>query len=90
MKPIGLTLKNIKINPYTGRTGGELMIVHQCLNCGRISSNRIAGDDNPHVITCLLENSTKLNHQSIPLLTQEDKPRVLTALYGYEYLRYSK
>ncbi|GAA1694489.1 hypothetical protein GCM10009830_47840 [Glycomyces endophyticus] len=28
------------------RPDGEWMIVHQCLSCGELSSNRIAGDDN--------------------------------------------
>ncbi|MFF4407840.1 RNHCP domain-containing protein [Streptomyces sp. NPDC001404] len=29
------------------RPDGEWMIVHQCLTCGELSANRIAGDDNP-------------------------------------------
>ncbi|WP_380285973.1 RNHCP domain-containing protein [Kitasatospora purpeofusca] len=29
------------------RADGEWMIVHQCLSCGELSTNRIAGDDNP-------------------------------------------
>lgn len=93
MKPLGLILKNMTTNPYTGRSSGELMVVHQCLNCGKISCNRIAGDDNSYSITCLLEDSHNLNrevviklgHQGISLLTQKDKPQVLTALYGYGY-----
>jgi hypothetical protein len=28
------------------RPDGEWMIVHQCLHCGELSTNRIAGDDN--------------------------------------------
>ncbi|MFG2287399.1 RNHCP domain-containing protein [Streptomyces sp. NPDC048595] len=28
------------------RADGEWMIVHQCLTCGELSANRIAGDDN--------------------------------------------
>jgi hypothetical protein len=71
------------------------MIVHGCLNCGKISCNRIAGDDNPYVITCLLDglNSlskdivTRLTSQGIMLLNQDDKKNVLTALYGYDYLK---
>ncbi len=93
MKPIGLTLKNTRINPYSGRTTGELMIIHLCLTCGRISCNRIAGDDNSHVIICLLEDSTnldkeivaKLNNQGIMVLNHQDKEEVLIALYGYNY-----
>ncbi|MFF2659378.1 RNHCP domain-containing protein [Kitasatospora sp. NPDC058032] len=29
------------------RADGEWMIVHQCLSCGELSTNRTAGDDNP-------------------------------------------
>ncbi|MER7702235.1 RNHCP domain-containing protein [Kitasatospora sp. NPDC097605] len=29
------------------RADGEWLIVHQCLSCGELSTNRIAGDDNP-------------------------------------------
>ncbi|MCL5969913.1 MAG: RNHCP domain-containing protein [Patescibacteria group bacterium] len=83
MKPIGLTNK----------PNGELMVVHLCLNCGKVSCNRIAGDDNPYVITCLLEEPsslskeiiTRLASQGISLLTQDDKQEVLTSLYGYDY-----
>lgn len=30
----------------TVRPDGEWMIIHQCLSCGELSANRIAGDDN--------------------------------------------
>ena len=95
MEPIGLTLKELTYNPFTQRTSGELMVVHLCLNCDRISCNRIAGDDNSHVIVCLLEKPSnlsgaiisKLTNQNIRLLTQSDKRKVLTILYGYDYVR---
>jgi len=77
MKPIGLTYK----------PDGELMVVHQCFRCGKISCNRIAGDDNPYALTCLLEQSDN-NRQGIRLLNQDDKKNVLTILYGYNYLKY--
>lgn len=84
MKPIGLTYKS----------DGELMIVHLCLNCGKVSRNRIAGDDNPYVLTCLLEAPSNLNTEiisgltghGIRLLNQDDKKNVLTILYGYDCL----
>ena len=98
MQPIGLTRNNVRTNLHTGRTSGELMIVHQCLRCGRISCNRIVGDDNAHAIICLLEDSSRLDEETIArlaclgirLLTQEDKCEVLTALYGYDYQTYLK
>lgn len=93
MKPIGLRFKNQKSNPYTGRVSGELMIVHQCINCGRISSNRIAGDDNPQQIIRLLQGYKKLSKDTVDklrdigvkLLDYRDKQQVLIALFGYDY-----
>ena len=29
------------------RKGGDWAIIHRCRRCGKLSSNRIAGDDNP-------------------------------------------
>ncbi|MFE3059428.1 RNHCP domain-containing protein [Nocardia sp. NPDC059239] len=31
----------------TARADGEWMIIHQCVECGELSTNRAAGDDNP-------------------------------------------
>lgn len=62
MEPIGLSFKS----------DGELMIVHRCLSCGKISKNRIAGDDNTYSITKLIDNS----------LSKVDKKNALTCLYG--------
>lgn len=97
MRPVGLTSKDVRTNIRTGLTGGELMIVHLCLNCGRISCNRIAGDDNAHAILRLLDDTIhidgeiilSLNQQGIALLTLDDKPQVLSALYGCAYMEYA-
>ena len=98
MKPIGLAFKGIDINPYTGRTSGELMVVHLCLNCDKISYNRIAGDDNTYSLTKLFKETGDLNldpnlaarlrNLNIRILTQEDSELVFTALYGYDYEKY--
>lgn len=90
MKPIGLMFKYSEPNPFTGRTNGDLMIVHECTNCGRISPNRIAGDDNEFMIVSLLDESLSVSsakradllQQNIFLLTQADKADVETALFG--------
>ena len=29
------------------RKGGEWAIIHRCKRCGKLSSNRVAADDNP-------------------------------------------
>ncbi len=98
MKPIGLTFKDVRTNIRSGRAAGELMIIHICLNCGRISCNRIAGDDNAHSILRLLDDSLqidcqiilRLNQQGISILTLDDKSAVLTALYGYACVEYAE
>jgi len=44
MEPIGLTVKQ-RQKKYAGESAGELMLIHRCNDCGRISINRIAADD---------------------------------------------
>jgi len=76
MEPIGLTFKR----------DGEIMIVHKCLGCGKLSPNRIAGDDSTYAITALLEtNTARSNNCSYRLLNSDDKDKVFTILYGYNY-----
>ncbi|EKE12917.1 MAG: hypothetical protein ACD_13C00122G0007 [uncultured bacterium] len=83
MKPVGLTFKK----------DGELMVVHLCLNCDKISCNRIAGDDNTYSIVQLMNESVKpdtdliakLCNSNISLVSQEEKPLALTAIFGYDY-----
>jgi hypothetical protein len=43
MRPIGLTMKPTRNKSVLG--GGELMLVHICEDCGQVSINRIAADD---------------------------------------------
>ena len=56
MKPIGLTLKMDR-NKYRHESGGELMLIHQCMDCGTLSINRIAADDEPSNIIDVFESS---------------------------------
>ena len=96
MKPIALSFKNYEINPFTGRGSGELIIVHRCLNCGQISPNRIAGDDNEYQILSILEESFNLsvnqinsiNVLGINLVTKSHKEDVLISLFGINYQKY--
>jgi hypothetical protein len=73
MKPIGLTTKS----------KGELAIVHECLKCGKLSLNRIAGDDNPYSILSLLDEPVQ--KRRITMLALEDREQVLIALFGYNH-----
>jgi hypothetical protein len=53
MQPIGLTLKKSP-KKYNGKVRGELMLVHLCEDCEKISINRIAADDDNEVILKIL------------------------------------
>ncbi len=56
MKPIGLTMKNGR-NKYRLDKRGELMLVHECRDCGTLSINRIAADDELSNIIDVFESS---------------------------------
>lgn len=85
MVPIGLTFKKEGVDKYTKKAKqGELMLVHQCANCGKISINRIAGDDDPSAIMRVFNCSLKiplnikkeLEKQGIDLLKEEDRKEI--------------
>jgi hypothetical protein len=44
MRPVGLALKKSR-KKYRAENAGELMLIHQCEGCGKVSINRIAADD---------------------------------------------
>ncbi len=46
MQPVGMSMKR-EMKRYGPSNSGELMIVHRCLDCEKISANRIAADDDP-------------------------------------------
>jgi hypothetical protein len=56
MKPIGLALKTGR-NKYRRESGGELMLIHQCVDCGTLSINRIAADDDGGTILAVFLSS---------------------------------
>ncbi len=66
MRPVGLTFKRIR-NKY-GRQEGELMLVHQCMDCGSVSINRIAADDDVQTLESLAEISCGLDEGMAALL----------------------
>ncbi|OGM11919.1 hypothetical protein A2Z22_01655 [Candidatus Woesebacteria bacterium RBG_16_34_12] len=93
MKPLGLMFKDPKLNPFTQKISGELAIVHQCLACGKISKNRIAGDDNTYSLLKLLNDNRKLDNKTLSILTKQginllkskDKRQVGQVLLGCNY-----
>ncbi len=90
MIPIGLIFKKEGIDKYGKKRQGELMIVHRCKECKKISINRIAGDDKSKEILKVLENSKRLNkeiakelkEQGIGLINEKEKEEVLKQLFG--------
>jgi hypothetical protein len=58
MRPIGLTMKPGH-NKYA-RAGGELMLVHLCQDCGHLSINRIAADDDDQILAEIFSISSSL------------------------------
>lgn len=90
MEPIGLTFKKEGFDKYGKPRQGELMVIHQCQECGQISINRLAADDDPEVVLKIFQNYknintevlSKLKEESICLLAKEDESEVLTQLFG--------
>jgi len=87
MRPIGLTMKKSR-NKYQIKPGGELMLIHECVECGDLSINRIAADDDPDSIMDAFLSSQTLGFQTfarcetqgIVILT--DSEVVQAQLYG--------
>jgi hypothetical protein len=52
MRPIGLTYKRTR-KKY-GDQRGEMMLVHLCLDCGKVSLNRVAADDDSEMLAILM------------------------------------
>jgi len=89
MQPVGLTLKAVR-KKYRSSTQGELMLVHVCAECGKVSINRIAADDDPHTILKVLEEPGHLDSykrqqlviNSIQILRPSDQQIVMAGLLG--------
>jgi hypothetical protein len=85
MQPIGLTIKTA--HKKYGSDCGELMLIHQCTDCGDLSINRIASDDDPESLLSTFEAShlmdpVRLETEGIRLLRDADGPVVRARLFG--------
>jgi len=89
MQPVGLTLKRVH-KKYSAASGGELMLVHLCIECGSISINRIASDDDFQRILEVFDASdglpdnllASLQDRGIALLEYENLEEVNRQLFG--------
>ncbi len=62
MRPVGLALKRVN-KKYAAQKAGELMLVHFCGECGKVSLNRLAADDDPQALLETFEASLALEEQ---------------------------
>jgi len=90
MRAIGLTFKKEGSDKYNNQKEGELMIIHKCVICDKISINRLAADDDEAAIlilfheSFLLDNTTKqkILNEGIEAASLKDKERVFIKLFG--------
>ena len=61
MKPVGLNMKKSR-NKYQREARGELMLIHECVECKVLSINRIAADDDLATILAVFEESLTHAH----------------------------
>lgn len=90
MKPVGLTMKKGR-NKYQREPRGELMLIHECIECKTLSINRIAADDDSANVMAIFQESLVLGQQihnrcqenGIGVLSAQDTKIVHTQLYGH-------
>ncbi len=89
MKPIGLTMKRGR-NKYQREARGELMLIHECVECRTLSINRIAADDDSETVFSVFHESFTwsqelkalfMQHGIVPL-NAADREIVYSQLYG--------
>jgi len=95
MEPVALTFKRSR-NKYARRDTGELMLVHQCQGCGKISLNRIAADDVAETLMEVYETSlglgldlrSRLEQDGVRILQASEYRFVVQQLHGMSaYIR---
>lgn len=89
MAPIGISFKKEGADKYGKEKQGEIMLIHKCIKCNKISINRIAGDDDPDQILKVyneskenIDLSNELKKESITLLDNEAEPEIKRQLLG--------
>ena len=89
MQPIGLTFKRSQ-NKYGKDRTGELMLIHRCNECGKLSINRIAADDLVEKLMEIFYASAELEKciseqlcsSGIQMLSEDDWQLVTKQLVG--------
>ena len=91
MRPIGLTVKKVH-KKYMVSEQGELMLIHCCSSCGKISINRIASDDSTGALIALYRAAAAISDEflvdlaekNIRLLSVGDLTTVFSQLFGWQ------
>lgn len=89
MRPVGLTFKRVH-KKYGPAAAGELMLIHACTECGRLSINRVAADDHSRAVLEIFARSqqpdpgllSRLSREGIDLLRAKDESLVHRQLFG--------
>ena len=93
MQPVGLTAKRAR-KKYGQERPGELMLIHLCVDCGKLSINRTAADDDAGLLLDTFEGSFQIDHElmkrfesfGIEILGAAEGEFVRTRLLGwFEY-----
>ncbi len=89
MVPVGLSMK-WNHNKYARLLDGELMLVHFCMDCGKVSVNRIAADDRADRLQDLyrasqgwIDELSELVTSGFRLLSEEDSWLIDRQLFGF-------
>ena len=90
MKPIGLTSKTPRIDKWGMSVKGEIMLIHECIKCGKISINRIHAQDNVGEIMNVFENGIllcpekkdSLKQREVVVLEENNREEVKKSILG--------
>ena len=89
MEPIGLTMKQ-RQKKYGNGITGELMLIHRCSGCGKLSINRVAADDLTERLMEVFNTSAEMDSHTqqnlvasgIRLLAEAECDLVVNQLHG--------
>jgi hypothetical protein len=83
MQPVGLAFKQSH-KKYGQMSFGELMLIHLCIECGKLSVNRIAADDDAITVLEVYEESLSVAWQldGVQPLSAAERTLVRSRLYG--------
>ncbi len=71
MRPVGLALKRVN-KKYGAEKSGELLLVHYCEECGKVSLNRLAADDDRQTLLETFQASLALEQPVRAALVEND------------------